>query len=1034
MKSTEEKHADELKRQENVFAKAQHDFNVNNDNLRKQLGSYENEISAKNHTLRRLEDECSQLRIDAGQFESKLESLHSEMASLDSAMASLHGEISVLQRELDESENAKKQVQEDFKLSKKAEASLSEEVATLRKEKGEGDQMRVELELQLAECAAKMEANNSEVEKRIQGLLSERDAIQANFMKKEAKLKQQSVTNQELNELVSKMHGDLMREKQNHGKATEELTAEVEELKAELSKLRVALKTAEEASEKSSRLHVDLSDKHSSLKSKFSSLQRDSDSQVNENKKLVKRIDRLEREKQDLLMEISSKAQACKDVQQAHDVLKTQEESALGELNEKEKLISQMKMELQSKESEIRQMQSEIKDKEEQNVVLERQLNEERKLKESSQEAARTQQRDHAARIVESNQKNSRLGSDLTAAQSNIDSLKKQIIDASSLISTYEKEKEELMKRQASTHSKLQALEDKYEECAARLEASDAELDDVKHKLSSDLQAKQRELEEKERHYNIELTNRTQKFKKEVDDLQETLKSTKRQGEVNMERALSRARNAFQRQLEDLQTSHHREISDARNRVTTVATAMESLQRELADECSKSSELMAELDMLRELTETKSTGAEESLARLEKDRTKERNNFEKFITNLRNEVKAGNKTASLLQQQLDAATQQMQAEKDERKKAENRLCNAEDSLSKQAVTIEELESEILTLKRQISENDKKVGSQLQQKLDEIQRVTRRNEVLSEAVTRLTQMNSSDGSQNNAAMIDNKYIFDDAQKNDFGPSKYDAVSSPTNRNVSNNNWDSARVRFNYRTDNRNGGDSDFQNYNVNTNVPVDHHMQQYPGSNIRSDSHNRASRSPTKHAGDDSYQQVEVTSPRDVNSSMLRVQQALDSRRKQQQHQGSMGSNIQHVDSAHNHDFRGHSGSAVDSTHNSSLPRSFTTPDRSSNRVGGNNVPQLVFNEYEKEIAEDRSPPSTSKDGGLFAVRIREEVEQGKDRLLPFSPKSASKSSRAGDIGTGGSKTERDNRRGSNKGKPDRALSAPAERKSRENLT
>lgn len=67
MKNKEDKYVEELKRQESVFAKAQHDFNLANDGLRKQLGTYESDLNAKNHTIRRLEDESSQLRIDAGQ-------------------------------------------------------------------------------------------------------------------------------------------------------------------------------------------------------------------------------------------------------------------------------------------------------------------------------------------------------------------------------------------------------------------------------------------------------------------------------------------------------------------------------------------------------------------------------------------------------------------------------------------------------------------------------------------------------------------------------------------------------------------------------------------------------------------------------------------------------------------------------------------------------------------------------------------------------------------------------------------------------
>lgn len=1051
-KIKEVKHIEEQKRLENVFAKAQHDFNLTNDNLRKQLGVCEGEISAKNHTLRRLEDECSQLRVDAGQFESKLESMHSEMTSLDSAMASLHGELSVLQRELDEAEQGKKSLAEELATVRGVENALSDEVTALRQDKADGDKAREELELQLVEAAARTEAADAQAGQRLLSLTAERDALQANFVKKDTKLKQQSATNQELNELVSKMHNDLIREKKSHEKVVAEHNTLLEGLRGEAERLRSALVTAEESAAANARSQHGMVDQLSAAQAKSSSLQRDLETQGNEVKKQSKRIERLEREKHDLMMEVASKAKSVKDAEAALTALKSSQEETFENLNEKDKLILQAKVDIQSKDNEIRQLNSDMKDRDDRVLSLERQLSEEKKLKEVSLEAAREQQREHASRIVESNQKSSRLGSDLSAAQSSVEALKKQIIEASSLISSYEKEKEDISRLQATTHSKLQALEDKYEESAARLEASEAELEDVKHSLSSALQAKQKELEEKERQFHVELTNSSQKSKMEVSELQDALSATKRQAESTLERSLSRARNSFQRQLEELQTSHHREVSDARNRVATVATAMESLQRELADECAKSSELMAELEMMRELTDTKSSGAEENLVRLEKDRIKERNNFESFIANLKNQVKSGNKTTSLLQQQLEAATQQLQAEKEDRKRVDAKLREADDALSKQVLCTEELEGEIFTLKRQISENDKKVSYQVQQKVDEIQRVTRRNEVLSEAVTRLTQMNSSDRSQSITTASENKYIFDDTDNNNFGDDSSRFESSHVSgsaRDVNSDKWGSKTNR-NHDYDGKGNGNGTFSSkdsrgdntYYGISQTPMDrisHHPTSRSNFNEATchDEYDALDRKPhpknfnKNAAGSRRLEHNSPSSPSDVNSSMLRVQQALESRRKPvsrgERHHGGNdvldGTNINGTTCA-----AGGDGAQTIRT------GAVHTPERSFKKGNSGNVPKLNFNaeEYEREIAEDRTPTSESKDGGLFAVRIRDEVEQGKDRLLPFSPKSASKQ-RKETSGANNNKlspkcnTEREVRHSKLSKSDRRALSAPVDR-------
>jgi chromosome segregation ATPase len=151
MKAKEDKCAEELKNQELVFAKVRHDFNSTTDGLRKQVGTYEDEVQAKSHSMRRLEDECSKLRVSAGQFESQLAARGSELASLESAMASLHGELSVLQRELDAAESISKQLGEEVLVARETARVATEEGVALRRERGESEQARGEIELQLSE-------------------------------------------------------------------------------------------------------------------------------------------------------------------------------------------------------------------------------------------------------------------------------------------------------------------------------------------------------------------------------------------------------------------------------------------------------------------------------------------------------------------------------------------------------------------------------------------------------------------------------------------------------------------------------------------------------------------------------------------------------------------------------------------------------------------------------------------------------------------------------------------------------------------
>jgi chromosome segregation ATPase len=204
-------------------------------------------------------------------------------------------------------------------------------------------------------------------------LLGERDALHASVLKKDNKLKTQSGTNQELNELVSKMHADLTQERQGRVQEQQEsLEARDranEELQRAVAGQQSAVLAAEEGSSKILRLQREWADQVSSLQVKTGGLQREVEAQAVDLKKQVKRMDRLEREKQDLLMEIASKAQGNKELQTSHDALRSEHESVVEDMGDKDALIAASKMEVQAKETVIRQLQSDARDHEEQAQV-----------------------------------------------------------------------------------------------------------------------------------------------------------------------------------------------------------------------------------------------------------------------------------------------------------------------------------------------------------------------------------------------------------------------------------------------------------------------------------------------------------------------------------------------------------------------------------------------------------------------------------------------------------------------------------------
>jgi hypothetical protein len=706
---------------------------------RSQIEAYHNELNQKNQFLRRLEDECSTLRIDAGQYKSKLESMSSELAELHGAMASLHGEMSALQRELEDSQKQASASRSLISTLKKTYEESSAEAGRLRREKDDNDKVRVALEQQLAETSASLKAITVESKGRIDTLVAEREALQASNSKKDLKLKQHTATNQELNAALGKVHHDMMTIKQDGAAKEEAMLAQQASLEKELGRLKDALGSAEEMNARHTRMLGEAQLENGNCLAELSTGRAKIESLSAEVRKLSKRLERVENEKSDLLIEISNKAQVNKELQSSLDALQEKCVLTAEQVEEEKRKVRDMDSVNQSKDYEIRQLQNQLSSLGDKIIGLERQLNEEVQLKENAVESSRVQQKENANRVVEMTQKLSKQTSDLASCTSELTLVTKKLEELSRSLQSVERERDDLVGRSTVMSTRLQELEDQYEEAQSKLDASEAELEEIKQNAKIAAEKYAASLHELQCEHELSLAAAHQAHHKHTEELEEANIQSKKQSESNLEKSLSRARETFQRQLEEIQAARQKEVSDARSRVTTLGAAMEGLQKELREESAKNAALSSEIEVLRELAESGGGEAEERLARSERERAADKHRLESLASDLKDQLSATNESNIQLQQQLAASKQETANERDFRSKAQLNLKRGEEKLRALEGSSESLRGEVAMLKKQVKEMERKFNTQLAAKDEEIQRVTRRNEVLSEAVTRMTQM-------------------------------------------------------------------------------------------------------------------------------------------------------------------------------------------------------------------------------------------------------------------------------------------------------
>ena len=706
--------------------------------MRVHYQQHQGEMEQKTVLVRQLESECSKLRVDSSQNESKVESLTSEMQELHSAMASLHGEISVLQRELEEVNEKEQKVTNQKKEMALMLEMKEAELVKLKMEKDKLDVKNSTFEIKLTEANDKIRSlRDNQI--RMENLQAEKDAMQSAISQMETRLKQQTSTNQELNGLLNKLHGDIQRLQQDLNDSRDENSQIGEAFRRQEEKMRHDIESLKKSKADVDSANVAARKECESILSDMTIWKERGETLQTEQRKQTKRIEKLEREKHELFIELGQKS---KDYESINNELQNAETSRreTKQLHDELKAeLELMKKKLTSKDDDNEKLQGEIREIKEASSERENRLREETARCEQVIESCRAQQRENANRVVDFSQKNAKLTADLSLAQDELDKLKTRLNSTDDVVNSANREKDEVVRELNNTKVRLQSLEDNVEELTAKLEAAEAEADDCRRLHQEGSESRAREATKQRQIFDDEMRRAKEMFQTELDEKTLAAANSRRQAEQHAERTVARARETFQRQIEELQAIRKREQADFSSRTAAITSAMEGLQRELREESIKSTAASEELFALREQLErnNRDDDSAERIQRLEREKARDRVKFEGMIQALKDDLQVLGEKLDRSEQQSNMLELQCTQEREGKASLLLKYRKLEEELTYQQNAFDSANQEGSQFKKQLRDLERKAAASLNAKDAEIQRLTRRGEVLSEAVNRLS---------------------------------------------------------------------------------------------------------------------------------------------------------------------------------------------------------------------------------------------------------------------------------------------------------
>jgi len=711
-------------------------------NLQSQMRSMDQkhaqDLETKTSMLRSLEEENLTSKVNCDEATARLASLTLETSELHSAMASLHGEISAQQRELDEAkERDARYARQKKELSVRLEEKDSE-LLRLKSERRNLEARLADAEKKVADAQHSSEQVQQEGKTQVDQLVRERETVQGSLAKLSHKLRQQSDTSKELNSALNRMRIELSNAQEDSSRSR----ASAEASARDVQSLQILVQSLERSkTEADSLAHRSEQDK-AGISSDLVQANERNTALLAEQRKLTANVEKLDRTRTELTVELSCKS---KDL----EALKKTTEAATIELEDlraardTERLAKERALEKTGvMDSDLERARTDLREHAENAEALARQLRESERMREQALDTSRAQQRENANRIIEFSQKNARLSSELSAKDDEIASLRRAREDAQHKGAESGKERDDLKNQYLATKVRLQALEDEHEMAVAKFEASRAENDELRVQMKQEIQRREGHIAELLAKHDESIAAMTARLDAEGEDKLQISEATRKQGEERLNRAIAKEKDMHKAQLADMEAKRVQDGEVQRARLGTLAKAMEGLQVELREESAKNSNLTQELAVLKDLAEVGNVEMQERVNYVERERTRERSRLEGQLADVKEQLRQQVEQKQQRDQLMATIEQQLTRERESKFAALQRVRAAEDETATLISQVDALTEETGNQKKDLRGYERKTALIVQNKDAEIIRLTRRNEVLGEAVTRLTAAQGS----------------------------------------------------------------------------------------------------------------------------------------------------------------------------------------------------------------------------------------------------------------------------------------------------
>jgi chromosome segregation ATPase len=481
---------------------------------------------------------------------------------------------------------------------------------------------------------------------------------------------------------------------------------------------------------------------------------------------LNSRVEQLEKEKVALVLE---QIDHVKEIDSLHELVEAADDN-ITELKAKiEEEIKQKQEILSSRmyqDNDIQKLKDDILELEEHIASLKKELKESESVKNEFQDIYRTQQLENTARINEYAEKNSAQADEIMRLKEEVQGL---AVSKSSDLMHWDAQRSELSSQLTASKQKVSSLSDEVEEYLAKLESCRAEVADLRERLK---QASNKQ-EERIEQLNDEHTRQTDKLKSqmkaEFDVEIEKLKSSYQQtAEEKYRNVMFAAKEANDKRT----AQFNARINDLTNELNDVKAALNASEIAQKNESDKVNQSLQQIKDIRRFSEENASKLQDRIRALEKEKAMLITKYTAEFDDLNEQVVALNDSIKRKDNNIELFRQQINSEKETRFTLSQRLLELEDFQSKTKMQERTEMQKLQSFQEQIRSLEQKCESIRKEKDVEIDRLQRRNEMLSETVTRLTSLTKESTISSSSPRTQRPY---DSQTPSASVAAYPAVS-------------------------------------------------------------------------------------------------------------------------------------------------------------------------------------------------------------------------------------------------------------------